>query len=1318
MDNIYNYIRLMFLGVLLSLGIGSFSQTINFRFEGKTVEERDTFVIALQAQSDLTGQSVFAYRFHITYNANYQEFLGVEDVGNMLSVWGLPITNLVSPGNLRLAGAGADALSGTGNMIYLKFRAIQNGGTYIGFSSAQSYLNEGAPASAYTSGYVNATQRSFPNIYPDNGQLFVGEEITLSATGGLPPYTFGTENASVAQVINGNTLRAIGPGTTRAHVTDDKAERNYTTGLMDVRAIRMSIANDLSVYPSQTVLVPLHIEVAPGTQVFSGTIELSYPAGLTPAQTPVQQGDYSVSVERRIYSNKITLSFASGTGMAGSGVLVYVPFVGNTSGNQYLNFQSAIFNEVLLSFTTNNYVRVNTLPNLTISPSSGSLMWGESISLIVSNGNPPYIYSVSNTNVASVNSSGVVSGLSGGSFKVTVTDNVGATATTGIFKVNDHTLSISNADGDLDNNTRVAVSTSQLPAGRNVFSFEGAITFQSNYLNFVGVEAADPGMLIETTVLGNTIQLVGAGSNPISSGNVFYLLFRIKNTLSLFSNTAVNFNGFTIDEGKISSVLANGRVTRVEQASYRPVANAGTNFSVDENTLAQLDGSGSYDNDGDPFTYLWIAPAGITLNNTAIVNPSFTAPEVNRNTNFTFSLVTNDGTSNSDTSKVTVTVRQLNKAPVANAGADRSYPEGTSIQLNGSGSSDPDGQALIYNWQSLDGIVLFNPKSAAPTFIAPAVQTDTPYRFSLTVNDGIVDSQTDMVTITVLQVNQIPLAHAGVDQVVNERTNVQLNGSLSSDPDNDAITYLWTAPAGISLSSNIVAQPTFTAPSVRLDSVLVFTLVVNDGQSNSLPDQVRITVKNTDVLSGDADIINVLLTDMESADIDAVAATVKLHMPYGYDIRNMSPRFGLSTWATIAPAGGTKRDFSTPQNYTVTAENGSSKKVWTLSVHVPQHTLSRTIASGWNTLSLPVTPSNFGVNEVLSSLSFANLDYLKSPIVSATWYSGYGWFGDLKEFPAGLAVRLKKASVGTLQLTGSEINPTLTGVPVVAGWNSLPYLLKENVAINAAFVPASIPTGDVLIKGESGAAIYFPGSGWIGDLQTMQVLHGYRISLKNSGVLRYNASALAPVAPAPRLKNATAPNGFGNDYQYSATLIGELVNESEQSITGDGDILRAYNNGVLRGETTSYYVSDIEKYIFVLPYYSNNNGEIIDFKAVHNGQEIDLNMSKEFKADENTGSGSAPEKLVLPIATSAYSPQGNGAISLSPNPANDFINISSESEVLHVTVYSTGGQKVMQRSSLSNISRLNIEHLPNGIYFIEVAVSNGVHLHKFIKTTK
>ena len=1316
--NTFRNIKLWILGLFLVSAISVNSQTIDFNIQGLNIQERDTFVVALQTSSDLTGEDVYAYRFHITYSTSYFEFLAVDSVGDILDAWGLPTINSSNPGQLRLAGAGANSLTGTGDVVYLKFRSLRTGGNYISFDANQSYLNEGAPEATFTRGYVSAAARPQPNIYPDSRQMFVGETVTMTASGGLEPYVFSTENTDVALIEDGTVLRAVGPGTTRALVTDDNGEVNYSTGLFDVRAVKMSIPDTVSGWPNQTILMPLDIEVAAGTQVFSGNIEFSFPGGVTPSDDPIQMGDYAVSVEKRVVGDRLHISFASGNAVTGEGVLMYIPFVANTDGNHLIRFQNTIFNESLLSYNTNDYIRVNALPDISVSPNSGTMKWGESLTVTASNGNAPYTYEVSNPEVASVDTNGEVTGLSGGTFRVTATDNYGAQVTTGTFTVYDHTLTIENTDGNLDVDTRVAVSTDQLPTGRDIFSFEGNITFNTNHLDFVSIEPLDAGMMIETIVDGGNIQLVGASANGINSGDVFYLNFRIKNTVPILGNTYVNFGTFTLNENKLFTIFDNGVVTRIQQDTYRPVADAGNNFSANENTVVQLDGSDSYDLDGDPLTYVWVAPQGITLDDPTLVNPSFTAPEVLRNTVYTFALVANDGTSDSDTSKVNVTILQVNKAPVANAGMDASYPEGNNVNLDGTGSYDPDEQALIYSWQSLDGVTLFNYNSATPSFIAPSVQENTEYRFRLVVSDGIVDSEADTVTIEVLQVNQVPEAFAGSDQTVNEGDQVQLDGSLSSDPDNDEITYLWTAPAEVTLSSVTIANPTFTAPGVRLDSTLVFTLVVNDGQSNSLPDEVRINVLNIDVLNDEANILGVTLPDLVTADIDETEATVVMHMPYGYDVRDLAPVFELSEWATIDPANGTHLDFSLPQAYEVTAENGTDAKSWTVSVDIPTVTLSRNIASGWNMLSLPVIPNNAALNEVMSSLNFEQLDYLKSPFASATFYNGHGWYGDLDEFPNFLTVKHRKNTGGNWQVTGKLINPTLESIPLTSGWNSLPYLLNANADIDAAIIPASIPTGDVLIKGEAGASIYYPGSGWTGDITQLELMHGYKIKVQHAGTLRYDAAAVTTAPPMAKMKSAKVVNPFSHQYKYSSNLISELVDESGNSITQNGDCLMAYSNGELCGKANAVFAGGLGRHIFVLSFYGNQSGETVTFKVNRNDREFNLNKQVSFNPDEVIGGAYQPEALVAPIATDVNENKAEGELMISPNPAFDILNMDCNNNVERVVIYNTTGTKVKELDVHNTSKTIDIANLPPGIYFIEIEMGAYVYLRKFIKRSK
>ena len=89
--------------------------------------------------------------------------------------------------------------------------------------------------------------------------------------------------------------------------------------------------------------------------------------------------------------------------------------------------------------------------------------------------------------------------------------------------------------------------------------------------------------------------------------------------------------------------------------------------------------------------------------------------------------------------------------------------------------------------------------------------------------------------------NQPPTADAGLDQSVTVGSTVTLDGS-GTDPEGETLTYAWTAPSGITLSSNTVASPTFTAPDRDGDYTLTFSLVVNDGASDSAPDTVVISV--------------------------------------------------------------------------------------------------------------------------------------------------------------------------------------------------------------------------------------------------------------------------------------------------------------------------------------------------------------------------------------------------------------------------------------------------------------------------------------------
>ena len=337
----------------------------------------------------------------------------------------------------------------------------------------------------------------------------------------------------------------------------------------------------------------------------------------------------------------------------------------------------------------------------------------------------------------------------------------------------------------------------------------------------------------------------------------------------------------TDDQGAVTSrifsfVVRNKAVVNDHGAVDTPsdvtnlIADAGTEQTLNESTLVQLQAAPRYNLDGTPVQYQWHQTTGpkVVLSDSQSRIPTFTAPVVTSDQILTFILTITDKTGKTAQASVKVIVKKKTPAnppqppqqpPQVNAGPDQRVDEKQLVLLDAINSRDLDGTIKQYHWQQISGIKVnlagIDEKRAA--FISPDVTADTSLVFELTVtdNDGLV--ATDQVTISVQNVeepvdptpnpttNKPPLAVAGADQNVNENDTVTLDGSASHDPDGDKLTYQWTQTAGptiTGLSGATTAKLQFAAPAISNQVILTFSLRVEDGKGGIATDTVTVVV--------------------------------------------------------------------------------------------------------------------------------------------------------------------------------------------------------------------------------------------------------------------------------------------------------------------------------------------------------------------------------------------------------------------------------------------------------------------------------------------
>lgn len=292
-----------------------------------------------------------------------------------------------------------------------------------------------------------------------------------------------------------------------------------------------------------------------------------------------------------------------------------------------------------------------------------------------------------------------------------------------------------------------------------------------------------------------------------------------------------------------------------EPENQGPTADAGADrtleMPVDGLATTTLDGSNSKDPEGAALLFSWAQSSGpvaqIVNPNSAITEARFQSPGV-----YVFGLTVRDDKAASAQDTVTITVNaRPNTAPIANAGPDQTIPvtftRPTSTVLDGSASSDPDGQIQLYMWSQVGGPIAM---IQTPTLAITEVLVPSPgvYEFELQVTDDKGATAKDSVRVTVTSPQNLPpIANAGENQSIfipnlNSPGTVVLDGSASTDPEGSALVFAWTQELGLEAAQ--ILNPSQAQTEVRglFPGDYRFGLTVTDNLGSAAKDTVNVTV--------------------------------------------------------------------------------------------------------------------------------------------------------------------------------------------------------------------------------------------------------------------------------------------------------------------------------------------------------------------------------------------------------------------------------------------------------------------------------------------
>jgi hypothetical protein len=604
----------------------SSGQIPTLKIQDTTIAYATTVDIPIIAVNSLNSLNIQSFQLRFSFSSGMLQPTAVITSGTLLETFGTVTSNLTQSGYVTIAGAGTGYLTGKGVLLIIRFKIKQSGYSNISFSTdggglaANNYVNEGTSWGTLKSGSINIQAKPVISVYPDNGIIAKGDQLQFYVSGGTPPYSWKVTDNLVATVNTTGLLTGLKAGSVNV-IAQDAHNVIDTSGIVEVRALKISIPQNLQQYPGQYIDVPVNITDVTGLGITSGSFSINYSnanmlsvSGYNSAGTLLAGNNYQMLINNS--QAIITFAFSGTTVLSGSGVLIYIRLKMLTTGYASLPLSNVIFNENILAVSSNGNISGQQLPTIYINPNTATLYDGQTVQFSVTNGTSPYSWSVSDPTLATVSSSGMLTALNGGVVIVSVTDNLGSKAVSGNINIYDSYITMPDTIAVVNSIFDYPVYIGKILNNKGVSSFQFDLSYDSNYLNFIDVINSNTLTQNWSFVKNPSTGLIRVAFSGANSFNIAGILakfrFQLKPAMTNNYTTSLSIANTLINEGspiinidRFGSIKAtnivmfnvSGQVTYANTSKVEPMTNTKI-YLLNSNKVkidsVQTDASGNY----------------------------------------------------------------------------------------------------------------------------------------------------------------------------------------------------------------------------------------------------------------------------------------------------------------------------------------------------------------------------------------------------------------------------------------------------------------------------------------------------------------------------------------------------------------------------------------------------------------------------------------------------------------------------------------------------------------------------------------------------